>query len=539
MDLRLPIGIENFKELRENSFYYVDKTTFIKELLDNWGKVNVITRPQRFGKTVMLSMLKSFFEIGCDKSLFQGLKILQDEEVCTQHMGKYPVIYLSFRNVDGFDFDMALDSLWSIVSEEINRFRFILEGDKLSNTDKHNYTSLIHCSRIREDNYGTLIDSLRTLTDLLYKYYGRKVILLVDSYDAPFSRETSYKKELIFLVQAMFKRVLKDNEALHFAVLVDCLYNKNGVLFELSNLNVSTVVDPRYCDSFGFTEDEVSAMLEYYGLSQHKETICDWYGGYQFGEWLLCCPLDVVTHCNNLLQNGDVKPISYWGDEVLQFFHCIDLNDKFLLDSLLNSIPVSKECSISGDNCYDIDDFDRLYSMGYLTGSRTGGKFSIRIPNKGIHKLLVSAAFSWYRGIIQLDDVMASQFCRALFDGNLSMVYSMFTEYLADAICIWGAPCHKSAFYRALLYEILSFYGECTVRFKNDNFYACEDGHTCIVRIDYTDEDLHWASAQALREAKEDSDGRLWYGIAVCEKECAVSMEQKKGITLAGYLGRK
>ena len=300
---KLPIGIDGFEKIRTNDFYYVDKTMFIAELLQNWGEVNLFTRPRRFGKSLNMSMLKSFFEIGSDKTLFEGLKITQEKALCKEYMGKFPVISISLKSVDGLSFEAASAALRTVIGNEAGRFRFLLESDMLDEEDKNAYRRLIRVEMESEASYAmsdsTLTDSLKTLSRLLVRHYGRKVILLIDEYDVPLDKafQAGYYEEMVSLIRNLFSNALKTNDDLQFSVLTGCLrISKESIFTGLNNLNVMTVSDPYFCDSFGFTDSEVKELLSYYGLENVHETVRDWYDGYQFGNASVYCPWDVIKY---------------------------------------------------------------------------------------------------------------------------------------------------------------------------------------------------------------------------------------------------
>ena len=301
MRKKLPIGIDGFEKIRKNNFYYVDKTLFIKELLENWGEVNLFTRPRRFGKTLNMSMLKSFFEVGNDPALFEGLKIMQEKELCEKYMGKFPVISISLKSVDGLTFEAARAALQGTIGREASRFQFLLESGQLTGTDKDSYRRLIHVGTGSQAVYdmteAVLTESLRTLSDLLEKHYGQKVILLIDEYDVPLDKafQSGYYTEMVSLLRNLLGNALKTNDSLHFAVLTGCLrISKESIFTGLNNLKVHTISDLRYDEYFGFTDADVDELLESYGLSSCKDTIRDWYDGYRFGDTDVYCPWETV-----------------------------------------------------------------------------------------------------------------------------------------------------------------------------------------------------------------------------------------------------
>ena len=311
----------DLKKIRTNDFYYVDKTMFIKELLQNWGEVNLFTRPRRFGKTLNMSMLKSFFETGSDPALFGGLKITNERELCEKYMGKFPVIFISLKSVDGLKYDSAVAALRTVIGNEAGRFRFLRESPELDEDDKNSYNQLVSVEIKGNTKYdmtdAVLTDSLQTLSLLLYKHYGQKVILLIDEYDVPLDKafQSGYYDEMVSLLHNLLGNALKTNDSLYFAVLTGCLQiSEESIFTGLNNLNVMTISDPYFCDSFGFTEDEVTELLNYYGLDDFHDTVRDWYDGYQFGDTSVYCPLDVIKYAQILLKDKKAEPENYWAN---------------------------------------------------------------------------------------------------------------------------------------------------------------------------------------------------------------------------------
>ena len=311
----------DLKKIRTNDFYYVDKTMFIKELLQNWGEVNLFTRPRRFGKTLNMSMLKSFFETGSDPALFGGLKITNERELCEKYMGKFPVIFISLKSVDGLKYDSAVAALRTVIGNEAGRFRFLRESPELDEDDKNSYNQLVSVEIKGNTKYdmtdAVLTDSLKTLSLLLYKHYGQKVILLIDEYDVPLDKafQSGYYDEMVNLLRNLLGNALKTNDSLYFAVLTGCLrISKESIFTGLNNLNEMTISDPYFCDSFGFTEDEVTELLNYYGLDDFHDTVRDWYDGYQFGDTSVYCPWDVIKYAQILLKDKEAEPENYWAN---------------------------------------------------------------------------------------------------------------------------------------------------------------------------------------------------------------------------------
>ena len=351
---KLPVGIENFEEFSAENFYYVDKTMFIAELLQNWGKVNLLTRPRRFGKSLNMSMLKCFFEIGGDQTLFDGLKITEEKSLCEEYMGQFPVISISLKSIDGPDFEAASAALRTVIGDEAGRFRFLRESSSLDEEEKNAYVRLINVE-MKSDatyamSYAALIDSLKTLSRLLAKHYHRKVILLIDEYDVPLDKafQAGYYDEMVSLIRNMFGNALKTNDNLYFAVLTGCLrISKESIFTGLNNLNVMTVSDPYFCSSFGFTEEEVVEFLRYYGLEEFQNTVREWYDGYRFGDTSVYCPWDVIKYAQILLRDRDAEPENYWAntsgnDLVRRLLKRADQTTRNEIEQLLNGGTIVK-----------------------------------------------------------------------------------------------------------------------------------------------------------------------------------------------------
>ena len=353
---RLPVGIDKFEKIREEGFYYIDKTGFICDLLHKWGEVNLFTRPRRFGKSLNMSMLQYFLEFGCKKELFDGLEIAKDAELCEKHMGQYPVISISLKDVNGSDYRMARSLLCSVIGSEAMRFQFLLEDERLSEKEKWLYEQLTHVGAPGEASFvmddSVLTGSLRTLSELLEKYYGRKVILLIDEYDVPLAKanEQNYYDEMVLLIRSLFGQALKTNGSLHFAVLTGCLrVSKESIFTGLNNTKVFSITDEA-CDSyFGFTDEEVRDMLAYYELTDKYEIMKEWYDGYRFGEADVYCPWDVVSYVDKLLTRRSLPPQDYWsntsGNDIVRHF-IEKLGDGLTrgeLEALVAGESVSKE----------------------------------------------------------------------------------------------------------------------------------------------------------------------------------------------------
>ncbi len=560
MRKKLPIGIDGFEKIRTNDFYYVDKTMFIAELLQNWGEVNLFTRPRRFGKTLNMSMLKCFFEIGGKKELFNGLQISQDKKLCEEYMGKFPVISISLKSVDGLSFEAACAALRSVIGDEAARFQFLPESGNLSKNERERYEALIHTEKgLFAMDDELLVNSLKTLSRLLAKHYGRNVILLIDEYDVPLDKafQAGYYDKMLSLLRNMLGNALKTNDALHFAVLTGCLrISKESIFTGLNNLNVMTVSDPYFCDSFGFTEEEVRELLQYYGLEDYRDIVRDWYDGYRFGDQAIYCPWDVIKYAQILLRDKNAKPDNYWAntsgnDLVSHLLEHADQTTKYDVEKLINGETITK--SIRQELTYrDIDDsvdnvWSVLYSTGYLTGTHAKNAdadvFTLRIPNGEIRKLFCGLVQDWFREMTRSDVSRINRFCRAFPAGDVSTIQDMLHDYLWDSISVRDTAVRvnrKENFYHGMLLGLLQSQGTWGVqsnaetgRGYSDISIRTPERIGIVIELKYAhDGDLQKACAEALSQIEEKKyavglqrEGMkkiVIYGIAFCEKECMV-----------------
>lgn len=562
---KLPIGIDGFEKIRTNDFYYVDKTLFIKELLQNWGEVNLFTRPRRFGKTLNMSMLRSFFEAGSDPALFEGLNIAQEKELCEKYMGKFPVISISLKSVGGLNFKAASAALKNIIGKEAMRFQFLLESERLSEAEKNSYKRLIKIGTTSEAIYditdATLIDSLQILSQLLEKHYGQKVILLMDEYDVPLDKafQSGYYDEMVSLIRSLFDNALKTNASLYFAVLTGCLrISKESIFTELNNLKVHTISDVRYDEYFGFANADVDEMLAFYGLSSHKDVIRDWYDGYRFGKTDVYCPWDVINYCDELLADSSVPPKNYWAntsgnDLIRRMLKNANLTTKSEVEELLNGGQVTKR--IKQELTYrEIDDsienvWSVLYATGYLTGMHVDQEdadiFRLWIPNGEIRKLFYELVEDWFREVTRSDTARISRFCAAFPAGDTAVIQEMLSDYLWDSISVRDTAVRrnmKENFYHGMLLGLLQSQDSWLVKSNAETGEGYSDISIqtperigMIIELKYADDgNLDVACAKALKqiEGKKYAEGLkrrgakkiIKYGIAFCEKECLVVM---------------
>lgn len=440
---KLPTGIDNFKKVRSGNYYYVDKTALIEHVLENGCEVTLFTRPRRFGKSLNISMLQSFFEEGMDPALFEDLYISRNSELCDQHMGKYPVIAISLKGVDADSYEKARAQMVKIINREARRFQFLLKSDKLSQIDKALFSELL----IRNMEEDTITSSLQELTELLEIHYRRQVVVLIDEYDVPLAKahENGYYQEMARLIGNMFGNVLKTNSSLAFAVLTGCLrIAKESIFTGLNNFKVYSITDAEFDETFGFTDDEVKAMLHYYEMDGRYEEVKEWYDGYRFGNVDVYCPWDVVNYCNDHLNNPDARPENYWmntsGNSVInRFIDSInnpDMLTKTELEWLINGKTVIKKVDemITYSELYSSIDnlWSTLFMTGYLTqhGQESDGRYRLAIPNREIQNIITERVLTLFKNEVKKDGTLADQFCNALLSGNAVEVETLLLAYM-------------------------------------------------------------------------------------------------------------
>ena len=538
MRKKLPVGIENFEEFSREDFYYVDKTLFIAELLQNWGKVNLFTRPRRFGKTLNMSMLKYFFEIGTDKSLFDGLKIAENKELCTEYQGQFPVIFISLKSVDGLTFESAVAALRTLIGNEASRFQFLRDSDKLSDEEKALYRQLIQTGTAQGGIYAmtdeALAASLKTLSQLLAKHYGRQVVLLIDEYDVPLDKafQAGYYDEMVSLIRNLFGNALKTNDSLQFAVLTGCLrISKESIFTGLNNLNVMTVSDPYFCDSFGFTDDEVKELLDYYGLRAYHDAMRDWYDGYKFGSVSVYCPWDVIKYTQILLRDPEAEPENYWANTsgngiIRRLLQKADQTTREEVERLLNGESIVK--TVRQELTYrDIEDsidniWSVLYSTGYLTQeARLPGKqMKLILPNREVRELFADLVKDWFRETTRSDTSRINRFCQAFPAGDTATIQAMLQDYLWDSISVRDTAVRanrKENFYHGMILGLLQSQESWSVRSNEENGIGYSDIAVAtperigiVIELKYADDgnlDKSCAEALAQIEAKQDAEG--------------------------------
>lgn len=559
--IKLPVGIENFEKIRRDGFYYVDKTGLIEQLLNNWGEVNLFTRPRRFGKTLNMSMLKCFFEIGTDQSLFDGLYISKNKALCDAYMGKYPVISISLKGVNADSYENARSLLKRIVMEEAKMHRIIMSGNRLDDIDKAEYMSLV-TGEMGED---TLVYSMKTLTALLEKYYEKKVIVLIDEYDVPLAKanENGYYDQMVLLVRNLFENVLKTNSSLKFAVLTGCLrVAKESIFTGLNNFKTNSILDAEYDETFGFVDDEVKEMLHYYGQDTHYETVKEWYDGYRFGNADVYCPWDVINYCDAHRRNPMLPPENYWtntsGNDVLKHFIESAGAAKGLaktdLERLVNGEIVEKDIreDLTYNELYASMDnlWSTLFMAGYLThkGRVDTKRFRLAVPNREIRNIITEQVLALFKQDVEKDGQLLNDFCTALSDGHTDEVERLFSEYMKKTISVRDTFARKELkenFYHGLLLGILGFKAGWSVMSNresgngfSDIMIMIDDAEIGIViEVKYAEShDLEAVCKDALKQMidkryteyfeQQGIKKILKYGIACRVKECKVMLEE-------------
>lgn len=564
---KLPVGIENFGDIRKEGFYYIDKTAMIRELLQGWGEVNLFTRPRRFGKSLNMNMLKHFFEIGCDESLFDGLEISKETALCDMYMGKFPVVSVSFKSVNGTDYAAARAMMTSIIGYEALRFQFLQDSDRLTEKEKNIYRQLIQVDSENREIFSmsdtTLTGSLKTLSLLLQKHYGQKVIILIDEYDVPLAKasEKDYYDQMVGLIRNMFDQALKTNDSLYFAVMMGCLRVAEESIFTgLNNLKILSITTVRFDEYFGFTDREVRELLEYYGLETAYDAIRDWYDGYRFGNVDVYCPWDVISYCDELLYDPSLAPRDYWSntssnDVVRHFIENVGNRlTRREIEELVAGGTVTKEIhqELTYNNLYDSIDhiWSVLFMTGYLTqrGKPDGDIFQLVIPNREIRKIFTGQIMRLFREETEKDGEMLRTFCGALKNGDAREVEKQFTAYLARTISIRDTFVQKPTkenFFHGILLGILGFKSDWYVKSNRESGNGYSD-----ILIEIEDEDIgiiietkyaengayETACAEALRQIgqkgydeqlREDGMRIIFkYGIACYRKKCRVALER-------------
>ena len=557
--IKLPVGIDSFEKIRKYDFYYLDKTKLIEQILKNWSEVSLFTRPRRFGKTLNMSMLRAFFEIGTDSALFDGLYISQNKEVCQEHMGKYPVIFLSLKSVAGLKFADARYRIIELIGREAQRFEFLAESDRLSNNEKAQYKALIALDNGKYSmDDEILVSGLQMLSHLLYKHYGKKTVILIDEYDVPLDKafQNGYYKEMVSLIRGIFGMALKTNDYLQFAVLTGCLrISKESIFTGLNNFEVLSILDAQYDEAFGFTDGEVKQILKDYNLSDHYSDVKEWYDGYHFGNTDIYCPWDVVRYCKSLCADPTALPEDFWSNSsgnaiVRRLIDRADVQTKNEIERLIAGESVERE--ISQELTYDELDknienlLSVLFTTGYLThqGRAEDDKYRLVIPNKEIRNLFIKKIREWFSDTSRRDGKTLEEFCNAFVNKDTSKIEQLFGDYLWNTISIRdtaAAKVRKENFYHGILLGLLGYKASWLIKSNaesrtgySDILVEVPDNRTGIViELKYAEDgDMDAACSKALEQieekeyvAKLKQDGMrnfIKYGIACFKKDCKV-----------------
>ena len=556
---KLPVGIEDFEEIRTEGFYYIDKTGLIRDLLNNWGKVNLFTRPRRFGKTLNMSMMKNFFEIGADKTLFDGLTISKETALCERYMGKYPVIFISLKGVDGLNFEEACGALRRIIRAEASRFRVLLSSEKIADEDKQLFLRILQ----EKDTFDDVRDSLRMLSSLLNQCFSEKVILLIDEYDVPLDKafQHGYYEEMVSLIRGLFGQALKTNECLLFAVLTGCLrVSKESIFTGLNNFDVNSIVDVEHDEHFGFTEAEVQELMEDYDMEEKAGIVKEWYDGYHFGDTDIYCPWDVIRYTKKLLADPNAEPEAFWintsgNDLVKRFIDKADKTTQNEIERLIAGEAIEKkvrldltynELDSSIDNLWSV-----LFTTGYLTktGRAINGVYKLVIPNREVREVFILQIQEWFRERMADDEKPMREFCRAFLKGEPERIEKRLNIILNRMISVLDAKApdnKKENFYHGLLLGLLRSEINWLILSNaesgdgfSDILIEPEDPDAGIViEVKYASSvaGLEKACEEALKQIREKryderlrNDGRtdvLTYGIAFCRKRCKVVCER-------------
>ena len=548
---KLPVGIDSFEKLRREDFYYVDKTGLIVDLMANWGEVNLFTRPRRFGKTLNMSMLKCFFEIGGDKSIFDGLAVFQDKALCEAYMGKYPVVFVSLKGVDGLTFDLAYQALCGIVVEEFSRLRFLTDSDKLAADEKQYLEKMLKGKYEEADIRG----SLKKLSILLEKHYGQKVILLIDEYDVPLDKAYAhgYYEQMIDLIRAMFGAALKTNDSLFFAVLTGCLrVSKESIFTGLNNLMVHSISDTSFDEYFGFTDAEVGKMLADYGLESHHAEARAWYDGYRFGGQDVYCPWDVINYCYALRASENAKPKAYWmntsGNDMVRrlISKGTDGTTQIEIERLIAGETITKTLNENLTHNEIDANIGNIWSLLYMTGYLTvadypdGNRYELKIPNYEVRQIFTQQVLEWFNDKARAETDKLSDLYAAFETGDAATITEFLNSQLLDTVSFYDA--HES-FYHGFLLALLSTCANWRVssnaetgKGRSDIIVERKDrkiGFVVEVKDVKDEGKLNYACEAAMKQIEEKDYTavlrryrvkEIWtYGVAFWDKECRVA----------------
>lgn len=556
---KLPVGIDSFEKLRREAFYYVDKTGLIIDLLNNWGEVNLFTRPRRFGKTLNMSMLKSFFEIGADRTLFDGLAISKETALCEAYMGRFPVVFVSLKGVDGLTFEEAYGMLRRILRSEFSRLGFLKQSERIAEDDKRPFERFLK----EQDTMDDVQESLKMLSSLLYQHYGQKTILLIDEYDVPLDKafQHGYYKEMVALIRGLFGQALKTNDYLQFAVLTGCLrVSKESIFTGLNNFKVLSITDSRFDEHFGFTDAEVKTLLDDYNLTAHYGETKEWYDGYRFGSVDVYCPWDVINHVDRLCGEPNAEPQAYWintsgNDLVRRFVDKADKTTQGEIERLIAGEAIEKavrleltynEIDNSIDNLWSV-----LFTTGYLTqaGKVERSVYKLIIPNREVREVFILQIQEWFKETVVHDEKPMQAFCQAFLDGNAEEIQKRLTVILGKMISILDTKTkddQKENFYHGLLLGLLRSEPNWLILSNaesgdgfSDILIEPEDPDAgIVVEVKYSPtlagmESMCVTALEQIKSKRYDerlrNEGRenvTAFGIAFCKKRCRVVFEK-------------
>ena len=560
--LKLPVGIENFEEIRRNQYYYIDKTKLIEQLFDSLGKVSLFTRPRRFGKTLNMSMLKSFFEIGTDPSLFDGLYISKNQDLCKQHLGQYPVIFLSLKGVEGLSFSEARRRCIQLIKREAERFYVLKESQRLLDIDKIKYCQLLEM-KDQPEEVDIIISSIKTLSDLLYKHYGKKAVILIDEYDVPLDKafQYGYYREMVHFIRGLLGEVLKTNDSLAFAVLTGCLrVSKESIFTGLNNFKILSITDTRFDEQFGFTDTEVRTLLFDYQMEDRFAEVKEWYDGYHFGNADVYCPWDVINFVDRAKDDREAKPEAYWintsgNDLVKRFIDKANKTTKSEIERLINGEAIEKELRL--DLTYEEIDqsienlWSVLFTTGYLTqsGRNENGAYRLIIPNREVREVFRLQINEWFKKSIFSNTERLTAFWKAFEEGDTEGIEQYLNRVLSNSISVFDTKARKEekeSSYHNLLVGILTGNADWLVK---SNIEAGEGFADIIVETDDPDagivvelkytksfDELKAACQNALDQIRDrryqeyllndDRKNIRLYGIAFCKKRCCAISEK-------------
>ena len=559
--LKLPVGIDNFEKIRKNGFYYVDKTKLIEQLVETGGEVTLFTRPRRFGKTLNMSMLRAFFEIGADASLFEGLYITKNKAICEEYMGRYPVIFLSLKSVEGLDFEAARYRITELIGIEAERFGFLAESEFLSENERERYKAIIALHNgMNAMDEKTLISSLQVLSQLLYKHFGQKTVILIDEYDVPLDKafQNGYYREMVSLIRGFFGMALKTNNCLQFAVLTGCLrITKESIFTGLNNFKVLSILDSRSDEQFGFTDGEVMKIMKDYNLEAHFEETKEWYDGYHIGNADIYCPWDVINYVDQLKYDPKSVPQDFWSNSsgnaiVRRFIDKADVSTKNEIERLIAGESIEKD--VSPELTYDEIDknienlWSVLFTTGYLThkGRTESGKYRLVIPNREVRNLFVKKIKEWFSDVSKNDGKTLEEFSSAFVNKDTEKIEQIFGDYLWNTISIRDtavAKEKKENFYHGILLGLLGYKSSWLIKSNAESGIGYSDilvevpvdRTGIVIELKYAEDgDLDAACEKALQQieekdyvAKLKQDGMknfIRYGIACFKKVCKVAL---------------